>query len=203
MLFLQMQVVILTFGIVAGRMGLEARVLHGQGNLVQLHHVTRGHRGITPQDPVREPLIFDMMQHVPSLQNWFNKTLHRCIRVHLIHCLTGIFVHPSLRDISLRCGFVMFSEAIIIYPFFTAGLYFYIEASGRAMGDVARLVSPQIQSNGNSTCMVFYYHLYGHSIGSLRVKVGDQVLWQLSGNQGNNWYKATVPLDFHGVNRVR
>lgn len=51
--------------------------------------------------------------------------------------------------------------------------------------------------------MVFYYHLYGHSIGSLRVKVGDQVLWQLSGNQGNNWYKATVPLYFNGTYRVR
>jgi len=50
--------------------------------------------------------------------------------------------------------------------------------------------------------MVFYYHLYGHSIGSLRVKVGDQVLWQLSGNQGNSWYKATVPLDFDGIYRV-
>ena len=63
-----MQVVTLTSGIVAGRMGLEARALHGQGNLVQLHHVTRGHRGITPQDPVRETLVLDMMQHDPSLQ---------------------------------------------------------------------------------------------------------------------------------------
>ncbi|KAJ7371578.1 hypothetical protein OS493_024253 [Desmophyllum pertusum] len=83
-----------------------------------------------------------------------------------------------------------------------AGFYFYIEASGRTMGEVATLVSPYIQSNGNSSCMVFYYHLYGHSVGSLRVKVGDQVLWQLSGNQGNNWYKATVPLNFDGTYKV-
>ncbi|KAL9964706.1 hypothetical protein ACROYT_G028382 [Oculina patagonica] len=83
-----------------------------------------------------------------------------------------------------------------------SGLYFYTEASGRTMGDVARLVTPHIQSNGNATCMVFYYHLYGDSIGSLRVKVGDRVLWQLSGNQGNSWYKATVPLNFHGTYRV-
>ncbi len=86
--------------------------------------------------------------------------------------------------------------------FHFVGLYFYIEASGRSVGETASLESPYIQSNGNATCMVFYYHLYGHSIGSLRVKVGDQVLWQLSGNQGNSWYKATVPLDFDGIYRV-
>jgi len=71
------------------------------------------------------------------------------------------------------------------------------------MGESASLVSPSIQSNGNATCLVFYYHLYGHSIGSLRVKVGDQILWQLSGNQGNSWYKATVPLYVNGTYRVR
>ena len=46
-----MQVAILTFGIVAGRMGLEA--LHGAGNLVQLNHMTRDRHRITPQGPVR------------------------------------------------------------------------------------------------------------------------------------------------------
>ena len=69
-------------------------------------------------------------------------------------------------------------------------------------GNVARLESPKIRSNGNATCMVFYYHLYGLFIGSMRVKVGDQVLWELSGNQGNSWYKATVPLNFDGKYRV-
>jgi len=82
------------------------------------------------------------------------------------------------------------------------GYYFYIEASAQSTGDVARLESPKIQSNGNSTCMVFYYHLYGRSIDTLRVKVGDQVLWQISGEQGNSWYKATVPLNFDGIYKV-
>ena len=87
--------------------------------------------------------------------------------------------------------------------FFNAGHYFYIEASGRIKGDVARLESPWIQSNGNATCMVFYYFLYGQSIGSLRVKVGNQILWQISGNQGHGWYKATLPLVFDGTYKVR
>ena len=51
--------------------------------------------------------------------------------------------------------------------------------------------------------MIFYYHLYGRSVDTLRVKVGDQVLWQISGEQGNSWYKATVPLNFDGIYRVR
>ena len=50
--------------------------------------------------------------------------------------------------------------------------------------------------------MVFYYHLYGQAVETLRVKVGDQVLWEISGNQGNNWYKATVPLNYLGIYRV-
>ena len=82
------------------------------------------------------------------------------------------------------------------------GYYFFMEASDRFKGEVARLESPKIQSNGNAACMVFYYHLYGQSVDTLRVKVGAQVLWDISGNQGNSWYKATVPLNFDGIYRV-
>ena len=45
--------------------------------------------------------------------------------------------------------------------------------------------------------------MYGQSIETLRVKVGDQVLWEISGSQGNNWYKATVPLNYDGIYVVR
>ena len=53
-----MQVAILTSGTVAGRMGLEAGTSHGLGNLVQLHHVTRDHHGITRQGPVRATCFY-------------------------------------------------------------------------------------------------------------------------------------------------
>ena len=88
-----------------------------------------------------------------------------------------------------------------MYPL-TLGHYFYIEATGNNF-KVARLETPGIRGNGNATCMVFYYHLYGQSVDTLKVKVRDQVLWQISGSQGNDWYKATVPLDFHGTYKVR
>ena len=89
-----------------------------------------------------------------------------------------------------------------ISVFSISGFYFYIEASGKTWGQVARFESPKIQGNGNTTCMVFYYHLYGQTVETLRVKVGDQVLWEISGSQGNNWYKATVPLNYVGIYRV-
>ena len=143
--------------------------------------------------PSRVQLLFELS----SLLKVLYQTTERCrhdfkfvVRGDSVPVPKAVNVFPSVSD-----KITTFS--------FTAGLYFYIEASGRAMGDVARLVTPRIQSNGNATCMVFYYHLYGHSIGNLRVKVEDQVLWQLSGNQGNSWYKATVPLNFHGTYTVR
>ena len=203
-----MQVVILTSGIVAGRMGLEVRALHGQGNLVQLHRVTRDHHGITPQGPVRATLILDAIQNDSSLQKLTCIQYNTSPLFIYTSSLFKISIHPLIppptHKITLLSAVILLPvpEAMNIFVFI-AGLYFYIEASGRNMGDVARLVTPHIQSNGNATCMVFYYHLYGHSIGSLRVKVGDQVLWQLSGNQGNSWYKATVPLNFDGTYRVR
>ena len=64
-----MQVAILTSGIVAGRMGLEARTLHGPGNLVQLHHVTRDRHGITPQGPVRATCFYRHTVKPFTLQN--------------------------------------------------------------------------------------------------------------------------------------
>ncbi|RMX54502.1 hypothetical protein pdam_00019992 [Pocillopora damicornis] len=82
------------------------------------------------------------------------------------------------------------------------GFYMYVEASGQTFGDVSTIESPRIASNGNTTCMVFYYHMYGQAIHTLRVKVGDQVLWELSGNQGNDWHKATLPLYFNDTYRV-
>ena len=86
---------------------------------------------------------------------------------------------------------------------FITGFYMYVEASGQTFGDVSTIKSPRIASNGNTTCMVFYYHMYGQSIHTLRVKVGDQVLWELSSNQGNDWHKATLPLYFNDTYRVR
>lgn len=76
----------------------------------------------------------------------------------------------------------------------------YIESSSRSENDTARLISPVYNATQTDTCFQFFYHMYGRSIGTLRVylhKIKDS--WQLdpttaffskSGNQGDNWYKG-------------
>lgn len=77
----------------------------------------------------------------------------------------------------------------------------YIETSApRKPGDYARLESPVFEkTDGNGKCLVFWYHMYGSSIGRLNVyvKQGNKLgnpLWSDTGNQGNNWHRAMVTV---------
>ncbi|CAG9769917.1 unnamed protein product [Ceutorhynchus assimilis] len=86
----------------------------------------------------------------------------------------------------------------------SGGYYMYIESSSRRINDTARLISPIFEATNSSTCLEFWYHMYGRSTGTLKAyikKVSD--LWPLnpgsalftkSGDQGNVWYRAFVDL---------
>ena len=80
------------------------------------------------------------------------------------------------------------------YLFFVAGYYIYYEASGGKTGDQAQIESKTISTGTKE--LTFYYHMYGSRMGSLRAFVktasGTFIIWQKSGNQGNQWKKATV-----------
>ena len=75
----------------------------------------------------------------------------------------------------------------------------YIEVTGRGLGDKAVLTSPEISTGPGKYCLDFWYHMYGADIGSLNVHLlyGDQnqILWDLSGNQGNMWNRALVNIN--------
>ena len=48
-------------------------------------------------------------------------------------------------------------------------------------------------------CLRFWTHMFGNGIGSLRVLIkstrGDEeVIWELKGEQGNNWYQGQVTI---------
>ena len=63
----------------------------------------------------------------------------------------------------------------------------YIEASSpRKPGQKAKL-SVAISPNGDTSCLLFYYHMFGDSTGTLTVFSGDREVLQISGNQGNRW----------------
>ncbi|XP_023029949.2 uncharacterized protein [Leptinotarsa decemlineata] len=80
------------------------------------------------------------------------------------------------------------------------GYYMYIESSARNENDTARLISPIYDRTDQEVCLEFYYHMFGSTIGSLRVylkKAKDNwtldpnlAVFSKSGNQGDKWYRG-------------
>ncbi|XP_057298293.1 MAM and LDL-receptor class A domain-containing protein 2-like isoform X2 [Hydractinia symbiolongicarpus] len=78
------------------------------------------------------------------------------------------------------------------------GQYLFLEASSpRKTGDKTRLVSELFnQTSSNGQCFIFFYHMYGSSIGSLNIYVnasgGEKLVWTLKGEKGNRWLNGQV-----------
>ena len=78
----------------------------------------------------------------------------------------------------------------------------YIETSlPRQLGDYAVLSSPEYPFRGY-TCVTFYYHMYGATIGNLTVTLNGRTIFSISGNQGNRWLKAQVTTFDFGLRKV-
>eukprot|EP00794_Sanderia_malayensis_P018554 gene18554-20418_t len=85
------------------------------------------------------------------------------------------------------------------------GNYMYIESSSpRLNGDKARLVSGkwlQPISIRSPTCLRFFYHMYGHTMGTINVYIhyvemdDATLIWQVQGNQGQRWNEAKIPIN--------
>ena len=79
----------------------------------------------------------------------------------------------------------------------------YIKTSRpRVQGDLARLRSPAFSFNG-ATCLTFFYHMYGATIGRLQVTVNGRTVFSASGNKGNSWLEAKINLNLQGNYSVR
>ena len=66
----------------------------------------------------------------------------------------------------------------------------YIETSSpRRQGDNAKL-QVSVSGNGSAACLVFYYHMYGDTTGTLNVYSGNELVFNVSGNQGLYWIRA-------------
>ncbi|KAJ9580899.1 hypothetical protein L9F63_023923, partial [Diploptera punctata] len=83
------------------------------------------------------------------------------------------------------------------------GGYAYIDSSyPRRPGDIARLSSMEFEATGPDSpmCLRFWTHMYGNGIGTLSILLSDtkenkeKVLWSLSGEAGNAWYQAELPI---------
>jgi hypothetical protein len=85
------------------------------------------------------------------------------------------------------------------------GRYAYIETTGFQCANGSRAILQsgcfQLDKKGSDTChLSFFYHMFGSSIGSLRLEVSTdggatwQSLWVRQGSQGNQWIKASLSL---------
>ena len=80
----------------------------------------------------------------------------------------------------------------------------YIETSSpRVRGDYAKLNSPLLTFSGNM-CLRFFYHMYGTTIGKLSVIISGRTVFSASGNKGNMWKEASIPVSgISGMKVVR
>ena len=79
----------------------------------------------------------------------------------------------------------------------------YIETSSpRRPGDKAKLVFT-VPNNGETSCLSFYYHMYGPTVGTLNVYSGNSKVFNISGYQNHNWILAKTNIILNGLVRNR
>ena len=87
-----------------------------------------------------------------------------------------------------------------IVIFLCAGHYIYLESSDGLTGDEATLTSPMQQMKSPTTCLDFYFHMYGPHIDKLEIFLlyppfHVKPIWRRESNQGNKWHHAQVTIE--------
>ena len=74
----------------------------------------------------------------------------------------------------------------------------YIETSSpRVAGDNAKLIL-SVADNQQLSCLRFYYHMYGYTMGTLTVFSGNLAVFNASGDHGNYWFEGNVNIYLDG-----
>ena len=94
----------------------------------------------------------------------------------------------------------MSTDKILVHFFFVSkGKYMYIEASSWSTGNNAKLQLAVPRGESSTSCLTFFYHMYGSSMGTLNVFNGNSKIFTKSGNQGYYWKKVTRTLQLSDV----
>eukprot|EP00795_Rhopilema_esculentum_P015056 gene15056-6221_t len=80
-----------------------------------------------------------------------------------------------------------------------SGYYLFVETSSPALsGDKARLLSQEFAAT-EGLCMSFWYHMYGSTMGALRVFTKadgiETLIWDKHGDQGNQWVESKLKMN--------
>lgn len=84
------------------------------------------------------------------------------------------------------------------------GYYMYMEASSPAATSNTAVLQYKTLPAGQPFCVHFWYHMFGNSMGSLRILAKDcktnasVEIWKVSGDQGDKWNEACVLLEQGG-----
>ncbi|XP_014294689.1 uncharacterized protein [Halyomorpha halys] len=78
----------------------------------------------------------------------------------------------------------------------TTGHYLLLDTSDyMPSSKPARIHSPVFpQPADNSSCFIFWYHMYGNTIGTLNVFLNNVLAFQRQGNHGDRWIKGIISL---------
>ena len=74
----------------------------------------------------------------------------------------------------------------------------FIDAYFQSAGDNAKLEF-SVSGNGELSCLEFYYHMYGSTMGTLNVFSGSEIVFSASGNHGNQWIKAEIAIQLDSI----
>ncbi|XP_034743360.1 MAM and LDL-receptor class A domain-containing protein 1 [Etheostoma cragini] len=87
----------------------------------------------------------------------------------------------------------------------THGYYLYVDSSVGEWGDMSFLISDVLQPSTRGHCLVFWYHMYGNHVGTLKVYINDRKMhtggneegilkWIDTVNNGDKWQEARVSI---------
>ena len=74
----------------------------------------------------------------------------------------------------------------------------YTDATAQSEGDNAKL-QLVVPGSTSSSCLTFFLHMYGSSMGTLNVFNGNTSIFTTSGDHGNNWRKVTRAVNSSDV----
>lgn len=110
-------------------------------------------------------------------------------------------MNTVMNELTSICSFstqASFKNELFLY---LLGHYMYLEVSptSLAKGAKARLLSPRYPAMQGTSCLQFWYHMYGRTIGTLNVYVKGTAwsttkVWSKTGNDTNAWNVAQVSI---------
>ena len=76
----------------------------------------------------------------------------------------------------------------------------YIKAADQLSGENAKLrLAVPVDYRSSSSCLAFYYYMYGATMGTLNVISGNDILFTKSGDQGDYWRQVIRTVNLSDV----